>query len=78
MQVHPSGKFVYGSNRGHNSIAVFTVDPKTGELTAGGHQGEHQDARATSASTRPGISWSSPTRTATASSSSASTPGRAS
>jgi 6-phosphogluconolactonase len=24
--VHPSGKFVYGSNRGHNSIAVFTTD----------------------------------------------------
>lgn len=23
--VHPSGKFVYGSNRGHNSIAVFRV-----------------------------------------------------
>jgi 6-phosphogluconolactonase len=26
--VHPSGKFVYGSNRGHNSIAVFAVDSK--------------------------------------------------
>jgi 6-phosphogluconolactonase len=36
--VHPSGKFVYGSNRGHNSIAAFTVDPKTGELTPAGHQ----------------------------------------
>jgi 6-phosphogluconolactonase len=24
--IHPSGKFVYGSNRGHNSIAVFTTD----------------------------------------------------
>ena len=36
--VHPTGKFVYGSNRGHNSIAVFTVDPKTGTLTAAGHQ----------------------------------------
>jgi 6-phosphogluconolactonase len=38
--VHPSGKFVYGSNRGHNSIAVFTVDPATGKLTPAGHQGE--------------------------------------
>jgi 6-phosphogluconolactonase len=37
VQVHPSGKFVYGSNRGHNSIAVFTVDAKTGELTPAGH-----------------------------------------
>ena len=27
--VHPSGRFVYGSNRGHNSIAVFAVDPAT-------------------------------------------------
>jgi 6-phosphogluconolactonase len=38
VEVHPSGKFVYVSNRGHNSIAIFTVDPKTGELTAAGHQ----------------------------------------
>jgi 6-phosphogluconolactonase len=32
VQVHPSGKFLYGSNRGHNSIAVFTVDPASGSL----------------------------------------------
>jgi 6-phosphogluconolactonase len=32
LQVHPSGKFVYGSNRGNDSIAVFAVDPKTGTL----------------------------------------------
>ena len=38
--VHPSGKFLYGSNRGHDSIAVFTVNPRTGELTAAGHQAE--------------------------------------
>ncbi len=31
--VHPSGKFVYESNRGHNSIAVFRVDPGAGTLT---------------------------------------------
>jgi 6-phosphogluconolactonase len=36
--VHPSGKFLYGSNRGHDSIAVFTIDVKTGKLTAAGHQ----------------------------------------
>jgi 6-phosphogluconolactonase len=36
-QVHPSGKFVYVSNRGHNSIAVFQVDEATGKLTAAGH-----------------------------------------
>ena len=33
VQVHPSGRFVYGSNRGHDSIAVFAVDPATGRLT---------------------------------------------
>jgi 6-phosphogluconolactonase len=32
IQVHPTGKFVYGSNRGHNSIAVFAVDAKAGTL----------------------------------------------
>ena len=36
--VHPSGKFLYGSNRGHNSIAMFRVDEKTGKLTALGHE----------------------------------------
>ncbi len=34
--VHPSGKFVYGSNRGHDSIVGFTVDDK-GEMTLIGH-----------------------------------------
>jgi 6-phosphogluconolactonase len=38
--VHPSGKFLYGSNRGQDSIAVFRIDPETGKLTAAGHQGE--------------------------------------
>ena len=33
IQVHPSGKFVYCSNRGHDSIAVFRVNEETGELT---------------------------------------------
>jgi 6-phosphogluconolactonase len=31
--VHPSGRFVYESNRGHNSIAVFNVNPDDGTLT---------------------------------------------
>lgn len=33
IQVHPSGKFLYVSNRGHNSIAVYSIDPMTGTLT---------------------------------------------
>ncbi len=34
IEIHPSGKFLYGSNRGHNSLAVFAVDSSTGKLTA--------------------------------------------
>lgn len=32
VQVHPSGRFLYASNRGHNSIAIFAIDPETGRL----------------------------------------------
>lgn len=35
--VHPSGKFLYGSNRGHDTLAAFSVDTKTGMLTPIGH-----------------------------------------
>ena len=38
VQVHPSGRFVYGSNRGHDSIAMFKVDDATGKLTSIGHE----------------------------------------
>jgi len=31
--IHPSGKFLYASNRGHDSIAVFSIDPEKGTLT---------------------------------------------
>jgi 6-phosphogluconolactonase len=31
--VHPNGKFLYGSNRGHDSIAVFSIDAASGALT---------------------------------------------
>ncbi len=34
--VHPSGKFLYASNRGHNSIALFTIAPTNGTLTPTG------------------------------------------
>jgi 6-phosphogluconolactonase len=32
VQVHPSGKFLYASNRGHDSIAVFQIDESKGTL----------------------------------------------
>ncbi len=30
--VHPNGRFLYGSNRGSNTIAVFSIDESTGQL----------------------------------------------
>jgi 6-phosphogluconolactonase len=33
VHVSPSGKFLYGSNRGHNSIVVFSIDQSSGKLT---------------------------------------------
>lgn len=32
IHVHPSGRYVYGSNRGHDSIAVFSINPDSGRL----------------------------------------------
>lgn len=37
VQVHPSGKFVYVSNRGHDSIAIFAI-AEDGKLTSVGQQ----------------------------------------
>src|SRR4051794_25054521 len=34
VRLHPSGKFLYASNRGHDSIAVFAVDSDFGKLSA--------------------------------------------
>ncbi|MBL9188791.1 MAG: lactonase family protein [Opitutaceae bacterium] len=33
IRVHPNGRFLYGSNRGHDSIAVFHIDASTGALS---------------------------------------------
>jgi 6-phosphogluconolactonase len=38
IALHPSGKFLYASNRGHNSIVLFDVDQKSGLLTLVTHQ----------------------------------------
>jgi len=35
--LHPSGKFLYGSNRGPDNIVGYSVDQKTGKLTLVGH-----------------------------------------
>src|SRR6266851_1825720 len=36
IAVAPSGRFVYVSNRGHDSIVIFAVDPNSGQLTTVG------------------------------------------
>jgi 6-phosphogluconolactonase len=38
LHVHPSGQFLYGSNRGHNSIVAFSVDAVTGKLSLLAHE----------------------------------------
>jgi 6-phosphogluconolactonase len=37
IRVHPTGRFLYASNRGHDSIAAFSLDGDSGMLTAIGH-----------------------------------------
>jgi len=33
VRVHPTGRFLYGSNRGHDTIVVYAIDQQTGKLT---------------------------------------------
>lgn len=37
VQVSPDGRFLYGSNRGHDSLAIFAIDGDSGRLTPAGH-----------------------------------------
>ena len=34
IRLHPTNRFLYVSNRGHDSIAAFRIDKKSGELTS--------------------------------------------
>jgi len=38
VELHPTGRFLYGSNRGHDSIVVYAVNKRTGKLTWVEHQ----------------------------------------
>jgi 6-phosphogluconolactonase len=38
IHVSPDGKFLYGSNRGHDSIAIFRINGTTGKLSVVGHE----------------------------------------
>jgi len=40
VRVHPGGKFLYGSNRGHDSIVVYQIDMVEGTLTFVEHETE--------------------------------------
>ncbi len=46
IHIHPAGRFLYVSNRGHDSIACFAIDDKTGLLTALGQQPTEPTPRA--------------------------------
>jgi 6-phosphogluconolactonase len=39
--IAPSGEFLYGSNRGHDSLAIFSIDVENGQLTTVSHQSTH-------------------------------------
>jgi 6-phosphogluconolactonase len=43
VHVSASGRFLYGSNRGHNSIVVFEIDPQTGKLKLVQHRSTEGD-----------------------------------
>ncbi|KPK11019.1 MAG: hypothetical protein AMJ56_06840 [Anaerolineae bacterium SG8_19] len=38
IKVAPSGRFLYASNRGHDSLAIYAVDQETGRLSVVGHE----------------------------------------
>lgn len=38
IHIAPSGRFLYGSNRGHDSIAIYAIDLESGQLTHIGHE----------------------------------------
>ncbi len=38
IHISPDGKFLYGSNRAHESLTIFKIDKKTGKLILVGHQ----------------------------------------
>jgi 6-phosphogluconolactonase len=56
VQVHPGGRWVLASNRGHDSLAVFAIDPQSGAITARGH-GSTQGQTPRSFAIDPGGRW---------------------
>lgn len=46
IETTPDGKYLYASNRGHDSLAIFAINAETGMLTALGHQPTEKTPRA--------------------------------
>ena len=46
IRITPSGRFLYASNRGHDSIACFAVDTESGKLSSLGQQATEPKPRA--------------------------------
>lgn len=46
IRITPNGRFLYAPNRGHDSIAMFAVDPESGGLTPIGHAAAEKIPRA--------------------------------
>jgi 6-phosphogluconolactonase len=38
IHISPDGRFLYASNRGHDSLVIYYIDPETGELGLAGHE----------------------------------------
>ena len=38
IHVHPNGRLLYVSNRGHDSLAIYAIDAQTGSLSLEGHE----------------------------------------
>jgi 6-phosphogluconolactonase len=62
VAVDRTGRFLYGSNRGHDSIALFTIDPATARSRWSSKSPRKARRRATSPLTRQEHIFSRPTR----------------
>lgn len=38
IHISPDGKFLYATNRGHDSLVIYEIDASTGQLTPVGHE----------------------------------------
>lgn len=41
IRIHPNGRFLYSTNRGHNSVTMYAIDEGTGKLSVIGWESAH-------------------------------------